>query len=207
RYDHFFDRSKQSKMQLLYMPTHRNYLKSSAQKSAFLKMAKHFMQNPCLIKALENHDATLNIYLHKELQPFSSFIEPISSRIKVVRLGEETPLELLCDSHLLITDYSSVSWDFFYLGKPVLFYRFDIEKYLNDRDSYMDLREETVGEVLYTEDELVSSILEAIQYNFFLKEKYARYRSNIIPHLDKSNCERIYNEALLLGHQTHDAPK
>ncbi|MCV5539738.1 CDP-glycerol glycerophosphotransferase family protein, partial [Escherichia coli] len=36
----------------------------------------------------------------------------------------------ICESDLLITDYSSVAWDFLYSNREVIFYIFDIDEYI-----------------------------------------------------------------------------
>lgn len=47
--------------------------------------------------------------------------------------------EELLNAKILITDYSSVCYDFFYLGKKVCFYQYDKDRYLNEVGSYVDL--------------------------------------------------------------------
>ena len=37
--------------------------------------------------------------------------------------------QVICGSCLLITDYSSVAFDFVLVGRPVVFYQFDLEDY------------------------------------------------------------------------------
>ena len=49
--------------------------------------------------------------------------------------------ELLCVSDVLITDYSSVMFDFSLSKKPCFLFATDIDDYKNDRNFYFDFRE------------------------------------------------------------------
>ncbi|MFF8942900.1 CDP-glycerol glycerophosphotransferase family protein [Streptomyces sp. NPDC014864] len=92
-----------------------------------------------------------------------------------------TPLLLLADG--LITDYSSVMFDYALLQRPLVFYAYDWEEYAEDtRGTYFDLLAEAPGPVPRTEDELFAAIgdLNAVQakYEARLKEfvdKYGEY--------------------------------
>ena len=67
--------------------------------------------------------------------------------------------EFLNSVDALITDYSSVFFDFANLKRPVLFYTYDIEKYKNQlRGFYIDMNTEVPGPLLYTSEEVVDAI-------------------------------------------------
>ncbi|WP_234375369.1 bifunctional glycosyltransferase/CDP-glycerol:glycerophosphate glycerophosphotransferase [Streptomyces sp. CB01373] len=92
-----------------------------------------------------------------------------------------TPLLLLADC--LITDYSSVMFDYALLRRPIVFYAHDWEEYAKDtRGTYFDLLAEAPGPVPRTGDELFSVIgdLSTVRstYEARLKEfvdKYGEY--------------------------------
>ncbi|MET9297059.1 bifunctional glycosyltransferase family 2 protein/CDP-glycerol:glycerophosphate glycerophosphotransferase [Streptomyces sp. NPDC003077] len=68
-----------------------------------------------------------------------------------------TPLLTLADA--LITDYSSVMFDYVLLDRPMIFYAYDYDEYANEsRGTYFDLREKAPGPVVETEDELFQAI-------------------------------------------------
>ncbi|MCW7940895.1 CDP-glycerol:glycerophosphate glycerophosphotransferase [Streptomyces hygroscopicus] len=109
---------------------------------------------------------------------------PPSVAGRVIDVTEEpdiTPLMLLSDA--VITDYSSVMFDYALLRRPLLFYAYDWEEYSQDiRGTYFDLLEEAPGPVARTEDELFAAVsdLPAVgtQYEARLKEfvdKYGEY--------------------------------
>jgi len=63
--------------------------------------------------------------------------------------------ELLLVSDALITDYSSVMFDYALLRRPMLFYAYDLDLYTQTRGSYFDLEKEAPGPVVRTEDHVV----------------------------------------------------
>lgn len=68
-----------------------------------------------------------------------------------------TPLLALADG--LITDYSSVMFDYAVLDRPMLFFAYDYEKYATDiRGTYFDLKEKAPGPVVATADELLQAL-------------------------------------------------
>ena len=86
--------------------------------------------------------------------------------------------EFLSIADCLITDYSSVFFDFANLKRPVLFYTYDIEKYKNQlRGFYIDMNTEVPGPLLYTSEEVVDAILNIDQINE--EYKYIKKCQNI----------------------------
>ena len=62
-------------------------------------------------------------------------------------------------SDLLITDYSSVFFDYSILNRPIIFFMYDLEKYRDQlRGFYFDIEEEAPGPIAETEDELFAAI-------------------------------------------------
>lgn len=78
--------------------------------------------------------------------------------------------ELYLISDILITDYSSVFFDFANLKRPILYYTYDLEKYENVlRGFYIDIHEEVPGPLLRTTEE----VIDAIKNIESLKEEYS----------------------------------
>jgi len=116
----------------------------------------------------------------------------------LIEFGQESVQKMIKESNLLITDYSSVSWDFFYLDKPVIFFHFDSEDYLNHRGSYLDLEKDIFGDRANTVHSLINLLQYYIDNNFQEKEKFQLAKPNFFKYFDKNNCERIYQEILRL---------
>ncbi|WP_130860488.1 CDP-glycerol:glycerophosphate glycerophosphotransferase [Gracilibacillus phocaeensis] len=81
--------------------------------------------------------------------------------------------DLYIASDLLITDYSSVFFDFANLRKPILFFTYDIDKYRDMlRGFYIDMEKDLPGPLLYTSEEVVNSIKNIDQLEQEYADKY-----------------------------------
>ncbi|WP_063838327.1 bifunctional glycosyltransferase/CDP-glycerol:glycerophosphate glycerophosphotransferase [Saccharothrix sp. ST-888] len=92
-------------------------------------------------------------YLNKVVLPPS-----VDGRvIDVSAVQEVTPLYLMADA--LITDYSSLMFDYALLDRPMLFFAYDWEEYAEDvRGTYFDLLREAPGPVLRDAGELYEAL-------------------------------------------------
>ena len=81
---------------------------------------------------------------------------------------------------MLVTDYSSVFFDYGNLMRPMLFYMYDYEKYKNQlRDFYFDITE-LPGPVIKEERD-ISKDIEELWENFSYDEKYRRFNERFNP--------------------------
>ncbi len=112
------------------------------------------------------------------------------------RLDDIRDLFLIAD--LLITDYSSVFFDYANLRRPILFYMYDLEAYGQDiRGFYFDLSE-LPGEIITREDRLLDAIEEMFSEKFSPDEKYRAFCDKY-NYLDDGQASRRAAELLLQG--------
>lgn len=103
--------------------------------------------------------------------------------------------ELYVIADILITDYSSVFFDYANLKKPMIFYMYDIDMYKNDmRGFYIDL-EELPGSIIKTEDDLIENI-KKVSNNFKYEEKYKKFNEKY-NYLDDGNSSKRVVEKIL----------
>jgi len=84
---------------------------------------------------------------------------------------------------ILITDYSSVMFDFAVLNRPMLFFTYDLDTYRNKlRGFYVDFEKEAPGELVFNSDEVLNAIVNidtAMEKNSerieAFKQKYNQY--------------------------------
>ena len=84
--------------------------------------------------------------------------------------------ELYLVSDILITDYSSVFFDFANLKRPMLFFTYDLEKYRDVlRGFYIDIEKEVPGPLVFTSEEVVDSIknIDIIEQKY--KSRYEEF--------------------------------
>ncbi len=108
---------------------------------------------------------------------------------------------LLLAADALITDYSSVMFDFSVTGKPMYFLVPDIEHYRGElRGFYFDLVAHAPGPVVQTQDELVAALRDGDASEF--AAKYALWRGKFNPRDDGHAAERVVTRILDQGYVT-----
>ena len=103
--------------------------------------------------------------------------------------------ELYIITDLLITDYSSVFFDYANLKRPMLFYMYDLEDYRDKSNGfYIDLAE-LPGSILQTQEELEKEIV-SIGKNFIYDEKYKKFNEKY-NYLDDGNAaQRVVRKCI-----------
>lgn len=100
-----------------------------------------------------------------------------------------TPLYTITD--LLITDYSSVFFDFANLGRPMLFYMYDLDEYSEDiRGFYINI-DEIPGPIVKDEAELADAIIRLTDGTFVKDEKYVKFNGKYNYLDDKDASQRV----------------
>ncbi len=184
------DSYKGYKKVILYAPTWRNigwtfkpFSKSFLNKlNKFLKLKNYLF----LIKNHPKMDKALN----------SSF-----SNIKDITKGVVNNInELYCQVDVLISDYSSVSFDFVLLDRPIIFYIKDIKDYLKmcPAGFYVDFKRDLPGPFVYTEESLLKK-LKNIDLIFDRKSyqvKYANFKKLGYDFQNGYSAKRVCNYIL-----------
>jgi CDP-glycerol glycerophosphotransferase len=76
----------------------------------------------------------------------------------VTAVHDVTSLLLLADA--LVTDYSSLMFDYALLDRPMVFFAPDLDDYSRSRGTYFDLRQEAPGPVVTSQDELFGALAD-----------------------------------------------
>ena len=105
--------------------------------------------------------------------------------------------ELYLVSDLLITDYSSVMFDYANLRRPIVFYTYDIDAYRDSlRGFYFDFEKEACGPICRT----TSEVVEAIEKQAIWREEYAEKIASFhqkFNHIDDGNASKRILEIVL----------
>jgi CDP-glycerol glycerophosphotransferase len=108
--------------------------------------------------------------------------------------------ELFLVADAMITDYSSVMFDFTITGKPVFFFTPDIEHYRETlRGFYFDLIPVAPGPVVSTVDDLVSVVRDRQAVRLRFAPKYDAWRRRFNPRDDGHAAERVVRRLLAEG--------
>ena len=102
---------------------------------------------------------------------------------------------LLCAADIVITDYSSLIFEYSLMNRPMIFYSYDLDSYYNWRGFYYDYEEMTPGPVCKTMDELIDALAHA--GDRFNQEEMDTFREKFMGACDGHATERI--EELMFG--------
>ncbi len=95
-------------------------------------------------------------------------------------------------SDILITDYSSVFFDYSILKRPILFYMYDLDEYQHNlRDFYFGL-DELPGPIVEKEDELIKEIEKTKKFKY--DNKYKKFNEKFTYLDDGKASERVVKE-------------
>lgn len=141
-----------NKKVILYAPTYREYQRDNNKNSIF--------SLPITIDMWEEHlsnDFVILFRAHPEVVRVLNIVE--NDFVKDVSSYPHVN-ELMLVSDLLISDYSSIFFDFSILGRPMLCFAYDYDQYIKKRGVYFDIRKELVSENLSDEDVLIDTIIK-----------------------------------------------
>jgi len=104
--------------------------------------------------------------------------------------------ELYLVSDLLITDYSSVFFDYANLKRPTIFYVYDLDDYRDRlRGFYFDLEAKAPGPLVKTTDEVISVVKRAEQHDFIPAKKVGLFYDEFC-YLDDGQASKRVAEKL-----------
>lgn len=196
----------QVKRQILVMPTMREWLKTISSDTLKYEKTKDFCQseyfvtwnsflhNGRLHELLEANNIDLLFYPHPSMQKYVNQFKTECSRIAIASSGHYDIQQLLMESAMLITDYSSIYFDFAYMKKPLVYYQFDYDKYRKGQyqEGYFSYKDDGFGPVVYTEGDLLKEIEECIADNLKMPRKYSERTEGFFAFSDRDNCRRTY---------------
>lgn len=190
-FKHKFGLQLSSKV-ILYAPTWRNNKKGKSHNNFSLKLDieklyNRFAKSHVLILRLHHLDS-LKLGIDTK---YNGFVYNFSESKYDIQ-------ELCLVSDMLITDYSSIMFDYANLNRPQIFYAYDLEYYKNElRGVYFDIEEEGPGPVVKTMDELIDAIerIDEICQEKYSK-KYGAFRRRFCYLDDGMASERVIDEII-----------
>lgn len=200
--------SFKTKKQILIMPTWRqwfgmdgNNVVSSEEfvKSDYFKAYNSIINNKKLSNMLKSNSMKIIFYPHNEMQRYLHLFKSNFDNVIVANKEYYDVQNLLKESEILITDYSSIAFDFAYMKKPVIYYQFDdIEYYSNHyAKGYFDYKKDGFGPLVKNIEELVKLLknLDEVKNNkIYLERMYSFFKIH-----DCDNCKRHYEEIIKLN--------
>lgn len=105
--------------------------------------------------------------------------------------------DLYLISDILLTDYSSVFFDYAILNRPVLFFTYDLESYRDNlRGFYFDFEQDAPGPLLYDTAEIIEQVHLIENGEFEFSERLAEFRKVYCSLEDGAASKRVMNRVL-----------
>src|SRR5699024_7089282 len=174
---------------ILYAPTWRDNQFHQVGKYKFnLKMDLNMMKEELgdeYIILLRLHYLVAD---HIDLSPYGNFVYDFSHY--------EDINDIYLMSDVLITDYSSVFFDYANLKRPMLFYVYDIEEYRDKlRGFYFDFEEKAPGPLVKTTRQLLDELCEMEKTNFHMDEQFQLFYEKFC-YLEDGNASKRVVETI-----------
>ena len=197
RYDNL--RKDDDSNQILIIPTWRKYLHGKKEqfiKSDYYNHLNNILNNEDLIRLTEKYGYKIVFKAHPELEKNinntdEKYIDLLNISDKIKLSTEESYQELFNKSSLMITDYSSVFFDFAYLKKALIYYQ-PMDDY-HYEESYFDFETMGFGDIINNWEDLIKKIEFFLENNCLMEEKYGRRVDDFFKYADKNNCKRVYD--------------
>ena len=179
---------------IIYAPTYRWLMNDEE------KLVANFIKNVELINSfLEKYDYDFVLRLHPHTwRNYENIL--LSSLQNYKRFSISKEKDIYTELHnysVMITDYSSIAYDFLLTKRPIVFLAFDYKDYCTgDNNFQMPYKDNCAGDVTYNWKDTIASIEKNIcdeKYNAELRDKIANI---FVPdeYNAENNSERIVNE-------------
>ena len=188
------------------LPTWRRSLSGKIMKSGFHEIKDGFSESDYykqyvsilsdskLINLLKEKNFTLQFILHPGMAGYEEYFYKFkSSQINIISASDVDYNKVFKESNLLITDYSSVAFDFSYLKKPLIYFQFDRDLFFSNHyePGYFDYIKDGFGEVLTNSDLVIKKIEYYFDNSFKVEDEFSNNVDKIFAFNDKENSKRI----------------
>lgn len=194
RYDALDEASKKKpKKQILIMPTWRQWLQncssSELRNSVFFQQWAKVLKSKQLTNVAKSKGYTIVFYLHPELAKYRSVFKDALRDNPDIQIQTTEIQNLMMDSDILVTDYSSVYIDMLRMGRKVIFFQFDKKRYETEHYSGNIIDPKLCGRVADS-DTISMAIYEAMEGCRFGNQEFL---NELFFHRDNKQCERVVN--------------
>ena len=188
------------KKEIVIMPSWRRQLDqlspSDFVKTDFYKYFNDLITDEELISRTKEEGYKLIFKPHRNLHKFISAFTNHPDVTFDLDLTNYT--DIFNNSSLIVTDYSSIAFDFAYLKKPLIYYQFDNNYHFDVENAYFSYEDDGLGPVVRTHDELKETIFKILDNGCRMDEVYVKRVEGFFKYIDKNNSKRVYEEILKL---------
>ena len=130
-------------------------------------------------KFLKENEILFCTKLHPKSKLRKEF-DAISGNNILVIDADTDPYVFLEVADVLVTDYSSIYFDFLLTGRPIVFFNYDLNEYLRDsREMYFDYEAFTPGQKAVDQEALEKALLNACCLDERIEQQYKGQREKM----------------------------
>lgn len=191
-----YNAEKKEGKRILWFPTWREYFGKNYKTEILLMQMKKVLCNKELADYLERTSSTFTVCLHQAFDEDKiAFLQDgmETDMIKFVHAKNTDVLSELARNDVLITDYSSVGFDFTVLNKPVILYQPDLETYLSGRGLYCTVEELKEVSISKSRQLIEMLVNETYTVNPFFRSRLPE-QIDFDYILNGCHIDRMYNE-------------
>ena len=203
RFDNLHD-WKAEKNHIIIVPTWRKWLKLRSERrdrqdadfsgSEFYQKWMELLKSPKLQEMIATYRLDIVFCLHRQMQDCTDLFREVSDLSTVVSMENCDFQGLMRSAQLMITDYSSVCFDMFYMKKPVIFYQFDAEEHskYHYQQGWFDYRNNPFANAYPDCPSVLVELERYIQTDYRVSERFLEGHRKEFRVFDRRNSERIY---------------
>lgn len=134
-------------------------------------------------------------YPHRNMQKYLDSFPQSNNYVQIADATDWEIQELLKRASLMVTDYSSVFFDFAYMKKPIVFYQFDYEMFRQGQyeEGYFDYPNNPFGKGLQDIDSVIGEIERFLNNGFSVSKEFMEAHRSFFPLYDSENCKRVFD--------------
>ncbi|MBQ2666049.1 CDP-glycerol glycerophosphotransferase family protein [Methanobrevibacter sp.] len=190
RYDNL--NNKGYRKQIVIMPSWRNFItdEKSLLESEYFHRFNSLINNERLIKHAKENGYDIIFKPHPELVRYLDLFDE-NDYVHIDQLKKYQ--EIFNESAALVTDYSSIFFDFSYLKKPLIYYQYGNDYHYDSENGYFQYETMGFGPVIKDEDELVDKLIEYMENDCIMEDKYKQRVDDFFKYNDHNNSKRCYD--------------
>ncbi len=205
RFDHLHGYQRDPGL-ILIMPTWREWIADEDQrlpvyegtreipKTNYFRQWSAFINDERLDELAREYGVHFVFYPHRNMQKYMEYFPKGREAISIVCSKDWDIQELLKRASLMVTDYSSVFFDFIYMKKPVVFFQFDYKHFRKRqyKEGYFNYKDNPFTDRATKAEDLFPLMKKYIENDYKVSDSYLQSHEEYFRLYDTNNCGRVY---------------
>lgn len=203
----------EKKKQVIFLPSWRKALANSIdvktgeriynpefKNTEFFRFYNNLLQDERLLECMRKNGYTGKFCLH--VNHMEQIGDYTGNDVFEIQRGNLDYQKEFVENALMLTDYSSVAFDFAYMKKSIVYAQFDRKEFFEGQaydEGYFDYETDGFGPVCYDYESTVDALIHAIEQDCAIDEEYQKRIEKFYYKTDTNNCKRVYDAILAIG--------